>query len=148
MDTNAKIKILVADDHEYMCRGLSVLIEKQDDMEVIGAVDCGESAVKLARQLVPDVVVTDFSMGEMNGIEAAQQIMSENPNIKILLISASFSNEIVAKAVKAGILGFMSKESMFSELICAIRAVHNNEKYTCSQIMKLKANNISAREPI
>ena len=129
MDTNAKIRILVADDHEYMSQGLSILIEKQDDMEVIGVVDCGESAVKLARQLVPDVVVTDFSMDKMNGIDAARQIMSENPNTRILLISTSFSSEIVSRAIKAGILGFMSKESMFSELICAIRAVHGCYDY-------------------
>jgi len=148
MDSNTKIRVLVADDHEYMCQSLSILIEKQDDMEVIGVADCGESAVKLARQLVPDVVVTDFSMGTMNGIDAARQIMSENPNTRILLISASLSSGIVSRAIKAGILGFMSKESMFSELICAIRAVHNNDKYTCSQITKLTDKNTSGKDPI
>ena len=87
-------------------------------------------------------MVTDFSMGEMNGIDAARQIMSENPNTRILLISASFSYEIISRAIKAGILGFMSKESMFSDLSCAIRAVYNDEKYACAQTIKLTAKNI------
>ena len=135
MDYNDKIRIVVVDDHEIMRDGLEILIRRQPYMELIGRAGTGQKAIELTEQLSPDVVLMDYGMPGMDGIEAAQIILSRNPDMKILLLSATLPRCSMDKAISAGILGIMLKDSTFDELTAAIRAVSNNETYFCSKIM-------------
>ena len=117
------IKLLVADDHEMMRTGLVNLLSRQADIKIIAEASDGMSAVKLARQLKPDVVIMDINMPKMNGIEASQQILEENPSTKIIALSAYADRQYVIGILKAGVCGYILKESAWEELYQAIKDV-------------------------
>jgi DNA-binding NarL/FixJ family response regulator len=131
MDLNRKIRVLIADDHKLMRAGLKVLLRAQDDIEVVGEAGTGEKALQLCEELRPDVAIMDVQMPGMDGIEAAGKITDAFPDIKILSVSADMPKYVIEKAVRAGSLGLMQKESTFSELADGIRSVYNNQKYLC-----------------
>lgn len=135
MDYGDKIRILIADDHEIMRDGLEVLIRKEPSMEIVGQAATGTEAVKLAAQLNPDVILMDYRMPDMDGIEASGFILSTNSEVKILLLAATLPRHCIDSAISAGIGGIVLKESTFDELAAAIKAVCNNETYFCSRIM-------------
>ncbi len=135
MDYGDKIRILIADDHEIMRDGLGVLIRKQPSMEIVGQAGTGTEAVKLAAQLSPDVILMDYAMPDMDGIEASGFILSTNAEVKILLLAATLSRHCIDSAIGAGIGGIVLKDSTFDELASAIKAVYNNEMYFCPRIM-------------
>ncbi len=135
MDYRDKIRILIADDHEIMRDGLGVLIRKQPSMEIVGQAGTGTEAVKLAAQLSPDVILMDYTMPDMDGIEAAGFILSTNAEVKILLLAATLPRRCIDSAIAAGIGGIVLKDSTFDELAAAVKAVCNNETYFCSRIM-------------
>ena len=135
MDFVDKIRILIADDHEIMRDGLGVLIRKQPSMEIVGQAATGTEAVKLAAQLSPNVILMDYAMPDMDGIEASGFILSTNAEVKILLLAATLPRHCIDSAIGAGIGGIVLKDSTFDELVAAIKAVCNNEMYFCSRIM-------------
>ncbi len=135
MDYGDRIRILIADDHEIMRDGLGVLIRKQPLMEIVGQAGTGTEAVKLAAQLSPDVILMDYAMPDMDGIEASGFILSANADVKILLLAATLPRRCIDTAIGAGINGIVLKDSTFDQLATAIRAVCNNETYFCSRIM-------------
>ena len=128
------IKILIADDHEIMREGLSSLIAKQSDMEVVGQAPGGREAVKMARQLNPDVIIMDINMPGMDGIEATQSIHQHNPGAKIVILSMYSNKHFLIKGMKAGAQAYLLKEQAFQELIAAIHAVLNENTYLCSKM--------------
>lgn len=140
MDYAEKIRILVADDHEIMRDGLDILIRKEPFMEVVGHAATGDEAVRFAQQLSPDVVLMDYGMPAIDGIEASRAILSNNQEVKILLLSATLPRCCIDKAICCGIKGIMLKDSTFEELSAAIRAVYNNETYFCAKIMSTIAS--------
>ena len=135
MDYGDRIRILVADDHEIMRDGLGVLIRKHASMEIVGQAGTGSEAVKLAAELGPDVILMDYAMPDMDGIEASGFILSTNAEVKILLLAATLPRHCIDSAIGAGIGGIVLKDSTFDELVAAIKAVCNNEMYFCSRIM-------------
>ncbi len=145
MDYGDRIRILVADDHEIMRDGLGVLIRKQPSMEMVGQAATGTEAVKLAAQLSPDVILMDYSMPDMDGIEASGFILSRNAEVKILLLAATLSRRCIDSAIGAGIGGIVLKDSTFDELAAAINAVCNNETYFCSRIMNMITGHYAKR---
>jgi len=128
------LRILVVDDHEIMREGMCALLKKHSDLEVVGQAAEGRMAMEMAKELHPDVVIMDVSMPNLNGIEATRQIISNNPNIKILALSAHSDGISVAKMIKAGAKGYMLKESAFTELINGLNAIRENQTYLCSKI--------------
>lgn len=119
-----KIKIILAEDHTLVRQGLRSLLEQNTDFKVVGEADNGREAVERAIRLKPDVVVMDYSMPELNGLEATRQISSRNPGIKILILTRHTNKEYIDNILKAGASGFLVKRSAAEELVRAIFAVH------------------------
>jgi DNA-binding NarL/FixJ family response regulator len=128
------VKILLADDHRIMRDGLRSLIEKQLGMEVVAEAENGRAAVKLTRKFRPDVIVMDINMPDLNGIDATRQIVAEFPGTKVVAFSMHTDHQFVAGALKAGVSGYLQKDSAFEELERAIHTVISNQTYLSPKI--------------
>jgi len=128
------IRILLADDHKITRQGLRSLLDKLSDMEVIAEAEEGRTAVHLARKLVPNVVIMDVSMPDLNGMEATRQIVGEFPNVKIIALSMHSDSLFVTEMLKSGASGYLLKDCAFEELEGAIRAVVNDKIYLSPSI--------------
>ena len=130
-----KLRILLVDDHKIVREGLRTLIEKQPGLEVVGEADSGRMALKLTRELKPDVVIMDITMPDLNGIEATRQIHSEIPGVKVIALSMHSDKRLVAGILMAGASGYLLKEDCDSvELGRAIQAVASNQTYLSPKI--------------
>jgi two-component system, NarL family, response regulator NreC len=134
------IRILIADDHKIVRDGLSGLIRTQKDMEIIGEADNGMTAVKLASNVSPDIVIMDVSMPDLNGIEATRKIKSAVPDAKVIALSMHSDRRFVLGMLEAGVKGYVIKDSAFAELAGAIRAVSANKSYLSPGITDIVVN--------
>ena len=123
------IRVLLADDHQLFRQGLRSMLANDAQVEVIGEAASGRSAVELARQLVPDVVVMDISMPDLNGIDATRQIKQRSPGIQVLALSAHADRRFVTGILAAGAAGYILKDSAFEELCRAIHTVAGKQVY-------------------
>jgi DNA-binding NarL/FixJ family response regulator len=130
-------KILLADDHEIMREGLCALLRKHDSFDIVAEAADGRTAVRLAREKKPDIVIIDIGMPNLNGIEATRQVINENPYAKVMALSTHSEMSIVAKALKAGASGYMLKESAFNELIDGINTIKTGKTYLCNKIAEI-----------
>jgi len=124
-----KTRILLADDHVIIRHGLRSLINAQGDMEVVGEAGDGRSALGMARQLSPNVVVMDVGMPELNGVEATRQMATQVPGAKVLMLTAHGEQKTVREALRAGACGYVLKDMAFEELASAIRTVASGKTY-------------------
>lgn len=131
------VRIVLADDHNIIRDGLKSMLEKQSNLEVVAEADNGRNAVDIVRQTVPDVVVMDVGMPELNGIDATRQILSESPKTKILALSMHSDKQFVLTMLKSGASGYLLKNCVFNELIQAIDTVVNNKTYLSPSIANL-----------
>ena len=123
------IRVIIADDHMIVRDGLRSLLERQPDMEVVAEANNGREAIKQTKNLLPDVVVMDIGMRELNGIEATRQIVGKSPVVKVLALSMYSDKRFIIGMLKAGASGYMLKDSAFRELVDAIRVVASNKVY-------------------
>jgi two-component system, NarL family, response regulator NreC len=128
------IPILLADDHKIMRDGLRSLLSKEQGLEVVGEAENGRIAVKMARKLSPKLVIMDITMPELNGMDAARQILSECPEARIIALSMHSDRRFVVEMFKAGVSGYLLKDCAFDELSQAIKAVMANQKYVSPAI--------------
>ncbi|MGB2975714.1 MAG: response regulator transcription factor [Phycisphaerae bacterium] len=128
------IRVLLVDDHQLFRQGLRSMLANDAGIEVIGEAENGRSAVELARQLVPDVIVMDISMPDLNGIEATRQIKERSPGTQILALSAFPDRRFVTGILAAGATGYILKDAAFEELCRAIRAVNSGKVYLGPEI--------------
>jgi DNA-binding NarL/FixJ family response regulator len=131
---NKFIKILLVDDHTLLRKGVSLLLQEEDDMQVIGEANNGEEALLKVQELRPDVVVMDISMPKLNGIEATKQILDTSPNIKVIALSIHSGKNFVEGMLDAGASGYLLKESLPEELIQAIHLVMDDKMYLSSAV--------------
>jgi len=110
------------------------MFEKLPDTEVVGEAESGREAVKLTRELKPDVIIMDISMPDLNGIDATRQILAESPKIKVLALSMYSDRRYVIGMLKAGVSGYLLKSCAFDELANAVNAVVKNRSYISPQI--------------
>jgi two-component system, NarL family, response regulator NreC len=131
------IKILLADDHVVMRRGIRVLLERHEGFEIVAEAGDGREAVALTAVHSPDVVVVDIAMPNLNGIEAARQIVARTPHTAIVILSMHSDESYVLRALKAGARGYLLKDSPESDLINAIIAVHGGKAFFSPAISKM-----------
>ena len=127
-------RILLADDHELVRRGLRTLLESQPGLEVCGEAANGRVAVEMSRKLSPDIVVMDVSMPELNGFEAARQILSKQPKVEVLALSMHESQQIVVDVLEAGARGYVLKSDAGSELVAAVEALKKHEFFFSNRL--------------
>jgi DNA-binding NarL/FixJ family response regulator len=130
------ITVFLADDHAVVRDGLRAILEAQDDIEVIGDAADGRDAVKQVTTLCPDIAIIDIAMPQLNGIDATQRILKSNPSVKVVMLSVYSTIEYVLRSLKAGALGYVLKESAGSEVIHAIHAVFEGDRYLSQKILK------------
>ncbi|HVB56189.1 MAG TPA: response regulator transcription factor [Candidatus Acidoferrales bacterium] len=138
------LRILLADDHDLMRRGLKAMIETHPGWEVCGEAHTGKEAVAKAEQLKPHVAVLDISMPEMDGLEAARQIRKNFPETEVLVLSMHYSDQIIREVVEAGILGYVTKSESDRDLVLAVEALANHKPFFTSHATELMLTNLSA----
>src|SRR3990170_1424126 len=121
------IRVLIADDHPVVRQGLRTFLELQDDIEIVGEAADGERAVALVEQLVPDVVLMDLVMPNVDGIEAIRRVRAKSPTTKVIVLTSFADDRMVFPAVKAGAAGYLLKDAKPQELVTAIRTVYRGE---------------------
>lgn len=123
------IRILLADDHAMVRQGFRMILSAQPDMEIIGEAGNGKEAVEMTEKLLPDVIVMDVAMPELNGIEATRKIIAALPRSRILALSMHKDSVYVREILRAGARGYLLKDSIDSDLLAAVRAVAKGEGY-------------------
>jgi two-component system response regulator NreC len=131
------IRILVADDYRLLREAIGSRLNRETDMQVVGEAADGRVAVRLARELSPDVVIMDVAMPNLNGVEATRQIVREQPTTRIITFSATLDRRSVQEMLAAGASGCLPKTCSFEELLVAIRSVVSNHTYLSPQVCRL-----------
>jgi DNA-binding NarL/FixJ family response regulator len=131
-----KIRVIIADDHPAFREGLSRLLEDEEDIEVVAKPADGEEAVRLTRELLPDVAIVDISMPKLDGIETTRQIKACCPETNVLIVSAHNFGSYILASLRYGASGYILKTASLGEIVGAIRLVHAGEG-----VFDLKAGN-------
>jgi DNA-binding NarL/FixJ family response regulator len=135
-----KVRVLLAEDHTLVRAGFRVLLEKLEGVQVIGEVSDGRAALKVSKELQPDVVLMDIAMPEMNGLQATNRIRQECPNTKILMLSMYTNEEYLMEALRAGAAGYLLKDADRTELELAIKTVWRGDTYLTPAVAKFTVN--------
>ncbi len=133
----AKLRILVADDHEIVRRGTLSLLEGESDLEICGEAVNGRDALDQARATNPDIVILDIGMPSLNGLEAARQILKEFPQTKILILTVHESEQVVREVLDAGARGFILKSDAARDLVAAVDALRKNKTFFTSKVAEM-----------
>jgi len=134
-----KVRILLADDHTVMRAGLRALLERQPNLEVVGEAEDGRQTVELASSHVPDVVVMDIAMPNLNGVEATRRMVSKQPTISVVILSMYSDESYVMRALAAGARAYLLKDSAVTDLIRAIEAVSQGKSFFSPKISRILA---------
>lgn len=124
---SAKTKIVLADDHPLLRKALRDLLEKEADFAIVGEAGDGEEAVKLATETLPDVIIMDISMPNLDGLEATRQIKARCPNVAVLVLTVHTDDECILEILQAGAAGYLVKSAFGDEVVQAVRAVVTGE---------------------
>lgn len=140
------IRILIADDHPVFRFGMRALLETETDFEVVAEASTGEQAVALTNQLRPDIVLMDITMPSINGVEATRQIVTQNPEIGVLIVTM-LDDDSLLPAMRAGARGYLLKGANGQETLRAIRAVANGEAIFSPSIAERLAELVNSPAP-
>ncbi|MEW6670337.1 MAG: response regulator transcription factor [Thermodesulfobacteriota bacterium] len=131
-----KIKVVIADDHTIVRKGLCALLVGQDDIDVVGEAENGREALKQVEKLMPDVVLLDISMPGLNGLETTRQLKKKFPKLRILILTMHDNEEYIFETLRAGASGYLVKRSAPNELISAIKAVCRGDSFLSPSISR------------
>lgn len=131
------VRILVADDHEVVRRGVCSLLESQPGWAVVGQAISGRDAVKKAEELRPDVVILDFSMPELNGLEATRQILKVVPRCEVLILTMHDSEQVARQVLSAGARGYVLKSDAGDKLVTAVETLCRHKPFFTSAISEM-----------
>jgi len=130
-------RILVADDHEVVRRGLCALLQSRPEWEVCGEAADGREAVEKSQSLKPDAVIIDIGMPTLNGLEATRQILKANPHIRVLVLTLHDSDQMIREVLDAGARGFLLKSDAARDLISAVQALRRDNTYFTSRVAEM-----------
>ncbi len=122
-------RVLLADDHGVVRKGLRFILEQEPDFEVAGEAGDGREAVRMARELAPDVIVMDIAMPQLNGIDATAQIVKQNPRTQVLILSMHNDETYLLRALEAGARGFLLKDTAEEDLVRAVRVAAQGKPF-------------------
>ena len=148
MTKTNQIRIILADDHEIFRDGFKSMLRKQPSIEMIGEAANGDELVRLTRQLLPDVVVTDIKMPKMDGLEATKILSKEFPLMGIIALSMIDEESQIVDMMEAGAKGYLLKNAHKNEIVNAISAVYEGEVYYCDETSAKLSRMIAANERI
>jgi DNA-binding NarL/FixJ family response regulator len=137
------IRVLLADDHSIVRAGLRRIIEDAGDLEVVAEADDGREAIRLVQEHSPDVAVVDISMPGLDGLEVISQLQSIHSDIPILILTMHEEGQYVVRAIEAGAMGYITKQSAPEQLVNAIRKVHGGNRYLTDEAAEALALRIA-----
>jgi DNA-binding NarL/FixJ family response regulator len=130
-------RILIADDHEIVRRGLRAIISGQPEWAVVGEALTGREAVELARQHKPDLVIMDIGMPELNGLEATRQLLKEFPGLEVLILTMQESEQVIREVLDTGARGYILKSDAGRELVAAVSALQRHRPYFTTKVSEM-----------
>ncbi|HZR33517.1 MAG TPA: response regulator transcription factor [Terriglobales bacterium] len=133
----ARVRILIADDHSVVRRGLRSLLESRPDWQVVGDAATGREAVEHARRLKPDIVILDMTMPELNGLEATRQILKQAPHTEVLILTMHSSEEVAREVLRAGARGFLLKSDADNALLTAVETLSRHKPFLTPHVTEL-----------
>jgi DNA-binding NarL/FixJ family response regulator len=149
-----KLRILLADDHEIVRRGLCSLLQKHEGWEVCGEASDGREAIMMAQQLKPDVVIVDIGMPHLNGLDTTRQLLQLDPHFKVMVLTITDSDQVIREALSAGARGFVLKSDAARDLVSAVEALQSKRMFFTPRVNDLvlagfldKGHTISSSEP-
>ncbi len=141
------ITVLLVDDHDLVRTGLKKILADIPSVKVIGEADCGEDALKLAKELHPDVIIMDVKMPGIGGLEATRKLQRFNPDIKVLIVTVCDDSLFPARMLQAGAAGYLTKGASTEEMVQAIKAVYVGQRYISPDIARqIALKNITDNE--
>jgi DNA-binding NarL/FixJ family response regulator len=137
------IKIILADSHQIVRRGLALLLAGESDMQVVGEAEDYHTTMKLSQELSPQVVIMDISMPDLNGVEATRRILSQYPRIKVIALSMHSDSLFVLNMLNAGASGYLLKDCALEELVKAIRTVVTQKIYLSTNLSNMLVSDLA-----
>lgn len=136
----SSVRIVIADDHTILRKGLQLLLEREPEFKVVGEAGHGREAIDSVARLNPDIVIMDIGMPLLNGIEATKRINASHPNVAVIILSVHSDESYILRALKAGARGYLLKDSAETDLIQAIHAVVAGKAYFSPVVSKILAD--------
>jgi DNA-binding NarL/FixJ family response regulator len=140
-----QVRILIVDDHTLMRSGIRALLERADDLRVVGEAGDGHEALRLIQELDPHVVLMDISIPGLNGLEVAAKVRKEHPGVKIVFLSMHSSEEYIVRALNVGAAGYVLKDATTNELELAVRSATKGETFLSPAVSTKVVGNYVAR---
>jgi DNA-binding NarL/FixJ family response regulator len=135
--SDMKLRILLADDHEIVRRGLCSLLQKHEGWEVCGEASDGREAIAMAEQLKPDVIIVDIGMPHLNGLDTTRQLLQLDPRFKVIVLTITDSDQVIREALNAGARGFVLKSDAARDLVSAVEALQSKRMFFTPRVNDL-----------
>ncbi|MDT8411768.1 MAG: response regulator transcription factor [Vicingaceae bacterium] len=143
-----RIKLMIVDDHKVVRTGLKMLFKNDKNVKVVAEAKDGEDALKEIKRTKPDVVITDISMPNMNGIQFTAKVKETHPEVKVLVLSMHDDDDYILDALDAGAMGYLTKDTSEEEIIKAIHSVANEQMYYSSSISSILAKKLLVKSKV
>ncbi|MGB8541665.1 MAG: response regulator transcription factor [Candidatus Acidiferrales bacterium] len=137
------LRILIADDHDLMRRGVKALLQSHAGWEIIGEAHTGREAVSKAEELKPDVVILDISMPDLNGVDAAKRIRKASPDTEVLILSVHYSDQLIRDILEAGVRGYIVKSDSDRDLVIAVETLANHKPFFTPRATEVMLTNFN-----